>query len=84
MINMKLVVVIGLVLIWGTFFIFLMRYGESVRNDPCGVCSKKMGKDITCTLNGLIPVWRTYYSNGTIADTTPKVIYVPPKINITK
>lgn len=60
-----IITIIGLILIWGTFLWYLYSYGEEVRRDPCSVCAKRIGEDVTCTTSGIS---RVYYDNGSIED----------------
>jgi len=53
-------------IIWGTLFIFWIKYGESVSRDPCSICAEKMKGDIVCTTTNAN---RIYYKNGSIVDT---------------
>ena len=54
-----------LVLIWGTFFFFLVKYGDAVKTDPCSFCAKRMDQKITFAKEGIM---RIYHVNGTIED----------------
>lgn len=63
-----LIVVIVLIAIWMSFFIYLVKYGEEVRTDPCSLCSKRMGEKIFCTTGGIEPQTRTYYPGGEIEE----------------
>ncbi len=60
-----IIVVVVLILIWGSFFIYFIKYGNEVRNDPCSVCAKKMGEEVSCTASGIL---RVYYPDGEIED----------------
>ncbi len=62
---------IVLLLLWGSIFFIIARYGEVLREHPCVVCAKKVGYDITCTTIGKV---RTFFPNGSWEDVETAII----------
>ena len=44
------IIIFIILLIWISFLIWLVSYGEEVKNDPCGMCAKRMGEEVTCAV----------------------------------
>ena len=52
----KRVVIFGMIMlliVWGTFFFFLIRYGDAVKGNPIAFGAKRFGLDCVCTDVGL-------------------------------
>lgn len=64
--NTLWIIIIVMLIVWGTFLWFAISYGEEVKSDPCSVCSKQMGERVVCMVIGNSPISREYYPNGTI------------------
>jgi len=65
------IIIIALILIWVLFLIFFYMKAEEITNDPCSVCSKRLGKEVTCTTGGSEPISRVYYTNYSYSDIIP-------------
>lgn len=55
-----IILIIIMIIIWGSLFWYMINYGESVKKHPCNVCADKMGKDVIC-YNGFDSI--TFNSN---------------------
>lgn len=65
------IIVICLMLIWGSIFLLFYLKADEVTKDPCSICSKRMGKDVLCTqinTKSSNPATRIYYPNGSKFD----------------
>lgn len=60
------VVLIALLIIWGSFLVFLYFYAYEISTDPCSVCAKRMGDDISCIVGDIFGSIRVFYENGTV------------------
>lgn len=61
-----IIIAIILVLMWLGVMGFLYLKADEVTKDPCSICAKRLGEDITCMTNDLNPITRIYYPNYTI------------------
>ena len=60
---------IGLILflMFVIFMAFFYLKAEEITNDPCSVCAKRMGSEVSCYISvGSSSATRIYYPNGTI------------------
>lgn len=46
-----------ILLIWILFIAFLYFKAEEITKDPCNLCAKRLGKDITCNVAELNPYY---------------------------
>jgi len=65
-----IVVVLFLLIVWGTLGWFVIEYGEVLQQHPCSICARKIGGDVVCTTQG---VFRTYLPNGSYYDIKTKM-----------
>lgn len=77
-----LVVVVILVLIWISFFVFFYLKADEVTKDPCSICSKYMGEEVVCTTQTFIPSTKVYYPNGSVYTEQPKVNFPMDNIKL--
>ena len=68
--NLLTLIVFGIIiLMWFGLLVFYYLKADEVTKDPCSICAKYMGDDVSCTLmGGRIPIVRVYYKNGSIYD----------------
>lgn len=64
------IVIAVLLIIWSISFFVIVYYAEEMRNHPCSICSKTIGKSVTCIEDGGDYNTRTFYPNGSIEDGT--------------
>jgi len=57
-----------MLIIWSVTITFIYLKADEITKDPCSICAQKMGDKIYCQTQGLIPIKRTYFENGTIID----------------
>jgi len=55
-----------LLIIFLIFITFLYLKADEVTKDPCGICAKKMGEKVVCTIGDFKVLQRTYFPNGSI------------------
>ena len=60
-----LIIVIFLLVVWGSMFWFMVKYARDLRQHPCQFCAKRIGSEVSCTTAG---VMRTYFPNGSYQD----------------
>lgn len=73
-----------MLLIWASLWLLFYLKADEVTKDPCSICAKKMGEKVTCQTNTVIPAYRVYYPNGSIAQPeTAGVVELPPQFNLT-
>ena len=72
-----------LLIIWGSVFYLLYAKADEVTKDPCGICAKNMGTDVSCVAHkgGSIPVTRTYFPNGTYYENREEAISILKNIS---
>ena len=75
-----IIVVVFLLIVWGTLGYFAYRYAEVLKQHPCSVCAAKIGNDVVCTTTGKV---RTYFLNGSFEDVFTRVNVRDLDINIT-
>jgi hypothetical protein len=68
-----------LLIMWGSFLIFLWNKADEITRDPCSICAEVMGETVWCIVNGKE---RFYHPNGTTQDIIHNV-YKTKDINIT-
>ena len=53
--NRHRMITIGLFLliVWGSLLIFFFMKAEEVTKNPCNICAKKIGSDVTCFKNNI-------------------------------
>ena len=58
-----------MILIWGSFGIYIINYGEVMIKDPCSICTNKTGNYVTCVASrpGGIPISKTYSPDGNVS-----------------
>lgn len=62
--NKKLIIiVIALLIIWGSLIYVGVNYAEELRNHPCQVCANKMGEEINCITKTYPPKQETFIPN---------------------
>lgn len=59
--------------VWGSLFLLFWLRTDAIQKDPCGICSKRMGENVMCTLSGLRPITRTYYPNTSYSQSESEV-----------
>lgn len=64
---------IFLLIIWGSIWVLLYLKADEVTKDPCSVCAKFHGEDVTCSVGKTYIVKRIYHENGSIYDDIPGV-----------
>ena len=59
---------IGLILflMFIAFLVFFYIKADEITKSPCSVCAKMMGEKVTCTMQGFIPISKSFYPNYTI------------------
>lgn len=63
-----LTVGIFLLIVWFSILALLFLKADEVTQHPCKICAETHGKDVLCTTDGLKPVSKTYFSNGSISE----------------
>jgi len=53
------------VLLFIVMLLLVYSYAENLKNDPCMMCSKKMGENVVCSTMGAS---RIYEPNGNVTD----------------
>jgi len=61
-----IIIIAILVLIWVSFFCYLIIYGEKVSKDPCSVCAERLGKEVVCNYGKFNSNSVTFFPNGSI------------------
>lgn len=64
----QIIVWIIILLIWFSAFALIYLKADEVTKDPCGICAKKMGEQVICSVGDIS---RTYYTNGTVEENFP-------------
>lgn len=59
------IAVILIMIIWGSLFFYIVKYGEDVKRDPCSVCAERIGDKVTCVY-GTSTI--AFYPSGKIED----------------
>lgn len=72
----------ALLFMFSFIMIVIINYYQEIKDNPCQICSKKLGTNVYCTATDgeNIPVTRTYYPNGTISDNTKELIEIINRI----
>lgn len=71
----KFIIVISLIIfMWISLIVFFYMKADEVTLDPCSICAKRMGNKVICTTQSSVPLYRTYYPNGSIATDYPYII----------
>jgi len=52
---------------------FLFVKADEITRDPCSICAEKQNKNVYCTLQGGIPITKTYLTNGTSYDNSEEM-----------
>lgn len=60
--------------VWGSIFAMLWIKADEVTKDPCGVCAKKLGTEVTCTISGFQSINKIFYPNFTTVVSDPTSI----------
>ena len=61
---------IVILIIWGSLFFLWYKKTDEVTRDPCSICSERMGDKVRCTTQSDYNIFRDYYPNGSIVDST--------------
>jgi hypothetical protein len=65
-----IIAIIVILIMWSSVLFMVYKYGEDIKNDPCKVCAKRMGKNVQCTQLSTdsfkIPATRVFYPNGSV------------------
>jgi len=62
------IVIFIVLILWGSLFWFMIKYGESVRRDPCSICAERHGELVVCSTVGGEIYNRFYLPTGEITD----------------
>ena len=58
-----ILIIVALIIVWGTTFYLMINYAEELRSHPCSLCAKKIGEDVSCSVPGAT---RIFLKNGSI------------------
>ena len=61
---------------WIGFFVFFYLKADEITKDPCSICAKKMGEEVSCRVGQNVILERTYLPNGSVVYEKP-----PQKLN---
>ena len=68
-------IVLILILMWVIFITILFIKLEEITKDPCSICAKRLGNDISChAFNSFYIIEKVYYFNGTTKLTKPGLL----------
>ncbi len=76
------IIVLCLMFIWASLWVLFYLKADEVTKDPCSICSKKMGKEVVCTIQANEKhdsLTRTYLVNGSIEDPILPISRIPTK-----
>jgi len=76
-----LIIILVLIVIWGSTFYFISSYAEELRNHPCSLCAKKIGEDVSCSVLGATKIFLT---NGSIEEWEESFVRNLTLFNFTK
>ena len=65
--NMFIVIVLVMLIIWSSLFVFFWQKAEAVLRDPCSICSSRTNEKIICFKGDFPSAVKTYYPNGTVS-----------------
>jgi len=57
-------IAILLFLMFCVFMLLIFMRGTEIANDPCSICAKKLGEDVTCTSGYGIDAKQIIYEGG--------------------
>ena len=64
------IILITLITMWIILIGFLYLKADEVTKDPCSVCAKKMGEEVTCRVGTNLISEKTFYPNFSISYVT--------------
>ena len=77
------IIVICLMLIWGSLWLLFYLKADEVTKHPCSICAEKQGKEVFCVAGSAGLVSRTYYPNGSVYQSQKAIPYMVDNINLT-
>jgi len=82
--NKFVVILIVMVLIWGSLLWYFITYAQAINVDPCSSCAKQMGDKVFCTTGDTVVLEKTFYENGSIVTKYPDTNYRSFLVNFTQ